>query len=422
MRQPGDSSQKNFGSKRASVKLLLAGAACVSSLGLAIGAAGAAGAASAPPSVSTGAVSSVTPTSVIVAGVVNPHGTHTDWYFEYGPNTTFIARTPVHSAGSGIVGVSVSEKINGLSVSSGYDYRIVAYNAAGTTFGASGSFNTTSAPVVATGAAAAITAHTATLEATINSEALTTDWYFQYGTTTKYGGKTATKAVVAGPNAVAVAEPVIGLAAQSTYHFRIVGINRAGTTYGADSAFSTGLAVTLNASVPSITYGGSLMLSGNTTNGVANKQVTIESEAFNQTAFTGIATVVTGAGGAWSLSVNPSVRTSYQAVISGGTSSVVVVGVSPVVTIRKLSRGRIMTSVLGAISFAGHVLQLQILSQNNWVTWKHVLLNTDGKAVFTTRLPLAVHTGRMAIAPFVAGIDQAAPGYLAGYSNAIRIS
>src|SRR5665213_3579751 len=125
MRQPGDGSHVNSSGKRASVKLLLVGAACVGSLGLAIGTAGAA---SAPPSVSTGAVSSVTPTSVVVAGVVNPHGTHTDWYFEY-------------------------------------------------------------------------------------------------GTTTKYGGKTATKALVAGPNAVAVAEPIIGLAAQSTYHFRIVGTN-----------------------------------------------------------------------------------------------------------------------------------------------------------------------------------------------------
>ena len=139
--------------KRASAKAPLVGATCVGSLGLAIGAAGAA---SAPPSVSTGAVSSVTPTSVVVAGVVDPHGTHTDWYFEYGPNTTFTAKTPVHSAGSGTAGVSVSEKISGLSVASGYDYRIVAYNSAGTVFGASGSFNTTSAPVVATGAAVAI--------------------------------------------------------------------------------------------------------------------------------------------------------------------------------------------------------------------------------------------------------------------------
>lgn len=421
MRQPSDRSYRNRHSNCASTKLVLAGAACFGSLGLVISAA-TADAASAPPSVSTGAVRSVTPTSAVVAGVVDPHGTHTDWYFEYGPNTTFTAKTAVHSAGSGTAGVSVSEPITGLSVATGYDYRLVGVNAAGTTFGVSGSFNTTSPPVVATGAATAITAHTATLQAAINPEALTTSWYFQYGTTTKYQAKTVTKALVAGPNAVSVAAPVTGLVSQTTYHFRIVAKNSAGTKVGADSSFSTGLAVTLNASAPGVTYGGSLTLSGNATDGLANKQVTIESEAFNQTAYAGIATVVTGAGGVWSFSVKPNVRTSYEAVVSGGTSSPVVVGVSPVVTIRVLSHDKLVTSVRAGVSFSRHVLQLQILSKGNWVTWKPVRLNSSGQAVFTTRLPRGVHTGRMAIAPFVAGIDQAAPGYLAGYSRAIHIN
>lgn len=380
----------------------------------------AASAASTPPAIVTGAVKSVSPHSAVVDGAVNPHGATTDWYVEYGPNTTFDATTAVVSAGSGVATIDVDKTIPGLSPATSYDYRFVAKNAAGTTFGTSGSFNTSAAPSVITGAASGIGASTATLSGSVDPQALGTNWYFEYGTTTHFGSKTAEHHLVPSPNRVNVTAAIAGLKPQDTYHFRLVALNAAGTSVGADLTFQTGLPVTLSTSSSDVVYGSSTVLSGAVASGTVGENVTIEGEQFNQGAFAVIATVVSGTGGAWNYSASPSVRTTYEAVAGGGTSSPVVVGVSPAVGLTSLSRGRLLTQVVAAISFSSHVLQLQILSDGIWATWKHVRLNANGESTFVTRLPNGVKTVRMAIAPFVAGIDQAAPGYLAGYSRAIR--
>jgi hypothetical protein len=379
-----------------------------------------AAAATAPPAVMTGAVKSVSPHSAVVAGAVNPHGLETTWFVEYGPNTTFTAETPALIAGAGSSLLGVATTIPGLAPATSYDYRFVAKNRAGTTFGAAGSFNTSSPPTVVTGTVSHITAHTATLSGSINPEARGTTWYFAYGTTSHLGARTAVHYLLASPNASNVALTLSRLTAQSTYYFRLVASNSAGTTAGGIYSFSTGQSVTINTTSSIIVYGGAVTLSGAITNGAMAAPVTIESQLFNEVSFTPIATLASGAGGAWSYTVYPSARTTYEAVADGGTSSLVTVSVSPAVQLIPKSRGRLMTQVTAAVSFGQHVLQLQILSQGQWATWKHVRLNANGEATFTTRLPKGVSIVRMAIAPFAPGIDQAAPGYLAGFSRQIR--
>jgi len=54
-----------------------------------------------------------------------------------------------------------------------------------------------------------------------------------------------------------------------------------------------------------------------------------------------------------------------------------------------------------------------------WVMWKSVRLSQNGVATFATALPKGRTTIRMAIGPFIVGIDQAAPGYLAGFSRTL---
>jgi hypothetical protein len=115
----------------------------------------------------------------------------------------------------------------------------------------------------------------------------------------------------------------------------------------------------------------------------------------------------------------PSARTTYEAVANGGTSSPVVVSVRPAVYVTLVSGGRITTHVTAGISFANHVLQLQRLSEGNWVQWKQVRLNSNAKVTFSTSLPVGRTSIRMAIGPFVLGIDQAAPGYLSGFSRSV---
>ena len=380
-----------------------------------------ASAATAPPTATTGAVSSVTPASAVVTGFVNPNGSATTWYFEYGAtaSNTYGSKTAVSNVGSGSADLTVSTSLTGLKPATTYNYRIVASSSGGTTRGGNGIFNTSAAPVVVTGAASSLTATSATLNGIVNPEGLPTSWYFEYGTSTSYGSKTPARPVAVGPNDVKVSAAVSLLLPRTTYHFRLVATSSAGSGYGVDHTLITGLFVTINASTSAVVFGGSVGLSGTVTGGLSGVQVTILSEQFDQAAFQSIATVMTSSGGAWSFAAQPSVRTTFEASTTGGTSSGVVVNVRPAVYLKEVTGGRLVTRVVGGMSFAAHVLQLQRLSQGLWVTWKHVRLNGQSRAMFVTSLPKSHTAIRMAIGPFVSGVDQAAPGFLAGYSRPI---
>lgn len=375
-----------------------------------------------PPTVHTGHVSSVLPNSAEVTGTVNPNGASTTWYFEYGLSTatTFTSKTPLKSVGSGTTDISVLASLDGLAPATSYRYRMVATNSVGTTDGGVGIFNTSAAPAVITGAASHLTASSATLNGIVNPEALATSWYFAYGTSTKYGLKTTTENLSASPNDATVTANIANLSSKTTYHFRVVATSGAGTSFGVDFTLITGLSVTLNTSISTVTYGDFAQLSGMIASGSAGSKVTLESKRFDQSAFSAIASVTTGGGGNWSYSAQPIARTTYEATVTAGTSSPTIISVRPRLFLTVVSGGRLSTRVVGSISFANHVLQLQRLSHGLWVTWKHVRLNNVAKAIFVTSLPKGRTMIRMAIGPFVPGIDQAAPGYLAGYSRTIN--
>jgi len=67
---------------------------------------------------------------------------------------------------------------------------------------------------------------------------LTTTVYFQYGTTTSYGHTTSMQTQT-GNTYRNIAANISGLSTHTTYHFRIVATNSAGTRYGSDGALTT---------------------------------------------------------------------------------------------------------------------------------------------------------------------------------------
>src|SRR5207237_3095967 len=81
--------------------------------------------------------------------------------------------------------------------------------------------------------ATSIVSSSDTLNGTVDPHGLTTTVYFQYGTTTSYGSTTASQSKT-GNTYQSVAASISGLSASTTYHFRIVATNSAGTVYGAD--------------------------------------------------------------------------------------------------------------------------------------------------------------------------------------------
>jgi hypothetical protein len=136
---------------------------------------------------------------------------------------------------------TISANITGLTASTVYHFRIVAHNSAGTTYGGDRTFTTlspTGAPVVTTNPATLIASLSATLNGSVDPHGLTTTFYFQYGTTTSYGHTTIMQGRI-GNLYQSVSANISGLSASTTYHFRIVAVNNAGTVYGADRTFTT---------------------------------------------------------------------------------------------------------------------------------------------------------------------------------------
>jgi hypothetical protein len=96
-----------------------------------------------------------------------------------------------------------------------------------------------SSPTVVTRAATKVTDTTAILNGAVNPNGNHTDYIFSYGPTTAYGAGTDSRSVGGGTKSVAVARTVTGLTPGTTYHFRITALNGAGSSVGADRAFTT---------------------------------------------------------------------------------------------------------------------------------------------------------------------------------------
>lgn len=209
---------------------------------LTLAASGAAQAAS--PTVTTGAASSIATTAATVHADVNPNGAATTYAFQYGTSTAYGLQTSGRSAGSGTRAVAVSVPITGLTPGVRYHYRVIASNASGTTIGSDRAFRTALPPAkrpsVLGTAPFAPDANGVAFTALLNPGGATTTYRFQYGTSTAYGLETFGRSLSAGVLPQSVSFRINSLAPHTTYHFRVVASNRAGTTYGPDTVAQTG--------------------------------------------------------------------------------------------------------------------------------------------------------------------------------------
>jgi hypothetical protein len=106
------------------------------------------------PKATTEAASGFKATSATLSGTVNPEGSPTGYYFEYGTTTSYGSKAPAsaESVGYGTSGVAVSQALGGLAEGTTYHYRVVATSEAGTTSGSDKTFTTEvqSIPAIAT--------------------------------------------------------------------------------------------------------------------------------------------------------------------------------------------------------------------------------------------------------------------------------
>src|SRR5262249_27742775 len=155
------------------------------------------------------------------------------------------------------------------------------------------SFTTNGPPLVTTGAAQGVAVTAATLTGSVDPRGLSTNWHFDYGTTTSYGSKTPSKGAGSGNGAVAVSAALAGLAPGTTYHYRLVASSSAGTTTGSDLTFSTPLAVTINTNGFRVVAGNYVTLSGTVTGAPSGMVVTIYGQSFGSASNAQVATVLT---------------------------------------------------------------------------------------------------------------------------------
>ncbi len=130
------------------------------------------------------------------------------------------------------------------------------------------------APVVAASAATVAAGESSlTVGATVDPRGLPTSFRFQYGTTAAYGSETTTGDAGAGTTPVPVTATVTGLQPGTTYNFRVVATNAAGTTFGPNQAATTiGPVPTAQTSDATVTGARSALLTGIVgTRGVAGK-------------------------------------------------------------------------------------------------------------------------------------------------------
>lgn len=181
-------------------------------------------------------------------GSLEPAGADTHYYFEYGETEAYGSVGPAlpgGDAGSAFKLEDLQLRVSGLKPYVIYHFRLVASNSFGTTRGADETFSTTGlipAPVVEGRAASGVSQFTATLNGALQTGEALVGYRFEYGTTTAYGqvapvpdGYTPISS-----QTVSVSQPVNGLQAGTTYHYRLVASSPGGTEVaGPDETFTT---------------------------------------------------------------------------------------------------------------------------------------------------------------------------------------
>ncbi|HET8861804.1 MAG TPA: fibronectin type III domain-containing protein, partial [Solirubrobacterales bacterium] len=198
----------------------------------------------APAVITTPGATEILQTMAKVAGSVNPNGASvSECKIEYGLTESYGSEANCEPApGSGESPVAVSKTLTGLVANTTYHFRVKASNPGGTSNGSDQTFTTLAlvVPSVTTEAATGETKTTANLNGSVNPNGDPTSCHFEYGLTTSYGSEASCASPPgSGYDPVSASAAISGLTLNTTYHFRLVASNGAGTENGSDLTFTT---------------------------------------------------------------------------------------------------------------------------------------------------------------------------------------
>lgn len=199
------------------------------------------------PATITKSATDIAKTTANLHGSINPNGSETTFWFEYGLTSEFGFTTAFQSAGSGNSLSANSVSISNLQPLSKYYFRLNSQNQFGTINGEILSFTTKGpatvvVPVVDTNSATSITATSASLHAIVNPSGVATTYWFEYSTyasLSKSTVLTSEQSLPEGLTSISVSATVNNLNRDTKYYYRVIAKNQYGTVQGDIESFAT---------------------------------------------------------------------------------------------------------------------------------------------------------------------------------------
>jgi hypothetical protein len=186
--------------------------------------------------------------------------------------------------------------------------------------------------------------------------------------------------------------------------------------------------ITLQASPTVVAYGATTTLSGTVANASGKQTADVLAQECGSTTMKPLTSVTPNTSGGYTYAAHPRTNTAYEGKYKSATSPAVAVKVRPLLSLRRLARGRFAVTLLAAQSFAGHRVAFQryAASTGRWLTLKTVTLTAG--ATVTTPLPSTLTSAasfrvRIKSRPKVRALltqAQAGSCYAATRSNVIR--
>ena len=165
--------------------------------------------------------------------------------------------------------------------------------------------------------------------------------------------------------------------------------------------------VSIWASIPIATFGSQIHVTGVIVPAAVGDTVSVYAQPFGQASFVKLNDVQTTTNGVWDLVTSPQLLTSYKATWKTHTSAVIMVAVSPRLSLARIGNW-FVTRAQAAKSFSGHWVYVQRLNNfGEWVSLKKVNLNRQSAQRFKVRnLPRGLNRLRVFMTT-----NQAGAGY-----------
>jgi hypothetical protein len=155
--------------------------------------------------------------------------------------------------------------------------------------------------------------------------------------------------------------------------------------------------VSISANPTIVTYGSTTALSG-TVMPAQSVKVSVSGTACVKGQTQSPLTVTSTAQGAWSTTVTPGSKTTYQAKAKSTNSTALTVQVRPQVALAKVGTHRFRTRISAAQSFGGKIALFQKQTSAGWMTVKSILLaelaSSNGTVVSGKTFRSGIHAHR----------------------------